>query len=212
MKKSDSITKQIADPLQDYKAAIQKHLKISKKDFEVRQCEEGSPVLLKFRNKFFQIDSYSDLRKYAKDVLTMDILAMHIPVEIWVDIAEDVHLSPKFILNLFSELKDQKEYEQLNLALNISNNVSQSGEVFWNCLCDLGEVGLYPKGIVAACKTYDLEVMVDELMEAILSYPEHLISHMEGDFFERIELKEQEESGDNVFYLYHIDPVLWNVV
>jgi hypothetical protein len=209
MKKSGSIKKQITTPLADYQAAFIKHFDVLEKDFELKPLQEGGPVIIKFNDEYYQVDKYSDLRKYAKEVLTNEILAMHLPVEIWIDIAEDVHQSPKFILNLLSELNDQKDYELLNLALNISNSVSQDGEVFWHSLCNLDDVGLYPKAIVAASKTFDLDTLADELMEAIISYPENLISHMDGDFFETIYLKEQIESDENVFYLYRVEPALW---
>jgi len=209
MKKSVSLKKQITTPFADYQAAFVKHFNVSDKDFELKPLQEGGPVIIKFNDEFYQVDKYSDLRKYAKEVLTNEVLAMHLPVEIWIEIAEDVHQSSKFILNLLPGLCDQKEYEVLNLALNISNSVSQDCEVFWHCLFNLDEVGLYSKGIVAACKTYDLDVMIDELMDAIISYPEHLISRMDGDFFETIYLKEQVESEENVFYLFRVEPAIW---
>jgi len=209
IKKPGSVKHKIPTHLTAYEAAFKKHFNVSVNDFEVKPREGKGPVIIKFNDEFYEVDKYSDLRGYAKELLTNDILAMHLPVDIWLDIAEDVHLSPKFILNLMSELDGKDEYELLSLALNISNSVSQDSEVFWQCLFNLDDVGLYPKAIVAASITYDLETMVDELIEAIISYPEHLISHMDGDFFEPIYLNEQEESDENVFYIYNVEPTLW---
>jgi hypothetical protein len=209
MKKSGSIKKQIPSPFADYQTVFKKHFNVSENDFELKPLQEAGPVIIKFNDEFYEVVKYSDLRGYAKELLTNDLLAMYLPVDIWLDLAEDIHLSPKFILNLMDELDGKEEFELLSLALNISNSVSQDSEVFWQCLYNLDDVGLYAKAIVAASITYDLETMVDELIEAIISYPEHLISQMDGDFFETIYLNEQEESDENVFYIYNVEPILW---
>ena len=149
---------------------------------------------------------------YVKNLLIDVESAVHIPVSYWIKVAEDVHLVPYFIEKLIEELTSEEEIKHLNYALNISNHASCSASVFWNLIYQLDDFQLYPKAIVAASKTYDLECLINELLTYLTSDGIDIFNELSDGIFEEIDTDPNDEwdiKEDQFFYIYSVDPMCW---
>lgn len=198
--------------IEKYKAAFCKCVHCKEEDFLIKPLREDGPMMANFEDEVYQIDSYQDLKNYADEMLTSDG-ALHLPIYIWLDIAEDIHLQEEFIIKLVESFDSVDEYERLNLALSLSRNAGNNCSVFWRCIYKLDRDDLYPKAIVAATKTYDFESIKEELIEGLIEYGEQILCQIQGGTFESINLNEDEDSDESQdqdqFYIYSIAPEYW---
>lgn len=149
--------------------------------------------------------------EFFKDSLTDIDSAMHVPLEHWIDVAEDVHAESKFIENLIHKLDEESEFIHLNMAINICKYASNDSSIFWETVYSLDDIGLYSKAIIAACETYDLESMIQELMEYMILDGENCFTQMKDGIFRTIDLDEDDSSNKGLYYIYTYDPNSWDV-
>ncbi|MDD4416220.1 MAG: hypothetical protein PHI70_05500 [Proteiniphilum sp.] len=172
-------------------------------------------MLVSYNNEVFRVDSASDMYNHIKELLTDEESSKFVPLGYWINVAEYVHQEDEFIEELVKNLFLKEEIEYLNYAINISNHASGSASVFWDVLYKLDDLNLYPKAIIAACKTYDLECMIDELMEYLIADGENMFNEMIDGVFECINLDDENEENmtndDVLFYIYNVDPICWEI-
>lgn len=201
--------------IEQYQAAFKKLINNESADFEIKEYWEKGPMLVFYNNEVFRVDSASDMYNHIKELLTDEESAKFVPLEHWIDVAEYVHLEEEFIKELVNKSSSKEEIENLNYAINISNHASKSASVFWELIFMLDDLALYPKAIIAACKTYDLECMIDELMEYLIEDGENMFNEMKGGMFECINLDDENEENittdDGLFYIYNVDPICWEI-
>lgn len=151
------------------------------------------------------------MENYAHEMLTSEGLAIHMPLDIWIDIAEDVHLREEFVINIVESLDSTEEYEWLDLALRLSNHSGNNISVFWTCIYKLDGDRLYPKAIFAATKTYDFELIKEELIERLIVNGDQILTQIQDGVFKSIILNEDEDyEGDpDHFFIYTIYPLYW---
>lgn len=195
-----------------YQAAFRKFIGNDPANFEIKEYFHNGPMLALFEGEVYRIDSIQDMFNHFREIVTNIDLAMHVPVSCWVDVAEQVHLKSDFIENLILTLNGKEEFEQLNIAIIISNHASQNATVFWNTIAALDDLELYPKAIIAACKTYDLDCKIHELMNCMISDGNIITNLMEDSIIETIDLDENDCSPNDssFFYIYTVPQSFWD--
>lgn len=178
-----------------------------KSDFEIKENWENGPMLVKYNNLIYRIENGYDIDKQVEGMLTDFEEAKNIPINQWVEIAEDVHIAEEFYKNLLPSL-NSNEYQNLNLALNISIT-TKSTMSFWYTIHEVDELELYPKAILAAAKTYDLRAMMDELSQLLILNGFELLNEMQNGIFETIDIDESDNTNNSLFYIYNVDPICW---
>lgn len=202
--------------VEKYQEAFTKFFGCGCEDIETRELFENGPVLIKFKDQLYEVDSSLDMYNHIKLSLTCKDEAMLIPLEYWIEVAEEVHLVPDFIEKLTSELNGVNEFEMLNIAITISTHASKSAKIFWNTIYSLDDTELYPKAILAASQTYDLECMIEELLELMVDDGIEMFNEMQDGIFESIDLNEDTSlectTDEGLFYIYNKDVALWDVI
>lgn len=205
-------------PLKSDKNRMKKYVKAFEKfsnsehdKFEIKEYWENGPALTNYCGKVYRVDSTEDMYNHIKNSLTVIDSAMHLPLSLWIEVAEEVHLVPEFTERLIVELGGPEEFSNLNLAFNLSRHASNSANVFWNTLYSLDDIELYPKAIIAASQTYNFESMLEEVMELMISEGVNVFNQMQDGVFETIDLNEDDASDESIFYIYTVDPISWNV-
>ena len=168
-------------------------------------------MIAKFDGATYRIDSSYDIDLLAKEMLTDSESAFQIPLYIWLEIAENVHLESEFIVNITSKLSGKDEFEKLYLALKISDRSSAAAIVFWNCIYSMDDIDLYSKSIVAAANTYVLEDIVHELSTELVANGHSLLNQLVEGMFDIVDLYENDESDHGIFYIYSVDSGSWDV-
>jgi hypothetical protein len=209
MSKPTSIEKTNEALINNFLLAFKKCLGESAKEEAFQLIANDGPMLIKFENEIYKVDSLANFEAYARATLTLVDEASTLSPEHWILLAEEVHLSPDFISALFAEFNGVKEYEILNTALNLSNNAGKSEKIFWSCLYNMGEFDVYPKAIITASRIYNIDVLVDEFVELIVSKPTEMLIDMKDDFFQTIYLEEIDEDGE-AYYIYRVYPDSWS--
>jgi hypothetical protein len=179
------------------------------KGAEYQPVSNEGPLLIKAGSEVYQVDNLANIKSFAREALTIHDQAMLIPLEKMLLLTEEIHLSQGFIASLINDFKNIRECEVLNCALNLSNNAGKSARIFWSCLYSMGEVDVYPKAIVAATRFLDIDILVDELVEFILADPQSLLTDMQDDCFKIVNFPVESEEDKESFYIYRIDPALW---
>jgi hypothetical protein len=83
-------------PVKMYIEAFKKHFKCTEKDIEVKLCWDDGPLRIKFDDAVYEVDSHYDFIDHVKSMLTEQESAMHVPLNIWLEIEDGVHLEPDF--------------------------------------------------------------------------------------------------------------------
>lgn len=178
--------------------------------FEIKDYWQDGPMIAKYDGDVYKVYSEDDMFNHFKESLTAFHMAMYIPPSYWIGVAEEVHNESVFIDNLIQKLDRKEEFELLGTVCNISKYYGNSPEVFWNALHQVSDIELYPKAIVSAAATYDLDSMIHELMECMLTDGENTFSETEVGIFETICLHEHTNKETN-YYIYTADSCSWDV-
>lgn len=198
---------------EQYEVAFKKFINDESADFEIKESWENGPMIVSYKNKIYRVDSANDMYNHVKNLLTDKESAIMVSLWHWIEVAEYVHVEEDFINTLVNKLNSREEIENLNYAINFSNHTSNSPSVFWNTIQSIDNFELYPKAILAACETYDLECMIDELLSLMVTYGESKFNELNDGIFESVDIyKDDEEdlsSDDGLFYIYTVDPISW---
>ena len=195
-----------------YTKAFIKRFQGNREDFLIKPVWKNGPMMVNYNNKVYQISSYDDLKQYAYELLTTE-LAIHLPLEIWIQIApRDIHLNPDFMKNLSGNLDRDADRKRLDMANNLSNYADKSKIVFWNSIYNLGDTGLYQKAIIAAAaQASDLNVLVDRLVQGLIANGDQFLNQVEGGFFDIVYLNDNKDTEGDDFYIFSIDPTIWDI-
>ncbi len=189
-----------------YRAAFTKALGCEEKDFEMKPYMDGGkggPMLAKYGDVIYKVNSSDDLYQYAEAHLT-DELAFHLPPYIVNEIMEDIHVTEKFYSKLLNGIsKDHKD--EFALMLSIYN--ATQGD-FWEILYEHADPLLYAKAVNAATEMYDLGILKGELVEEWIANGDELLSmHVEGIFKEVV--FNEDTPSEKCFYIYDVDYVFY---
>lgn len=208
-------------PEKKYIEAFKQHFKCSENNFEIKQAYTNGPFLVKYEDSIYKIDSHYDLEMYVKELLTTDA-AMYIPVNLWVEIAEDIHSKSEFLIDLATTLNSDQEINFFNTVLNMCQISSNPIQTFWYGLESVDYTGqIYPKAINVVAKHFDLDILIEELSESLIHYGDEYLNEMQNGIFEYVDIEEFKENsiGDNGdrseedihsdFYIYTVDDVSW---
>jgi hypothetical protein len=152
-----------------------------------------------------------DLDRYAGWLLTREKLATAIPLDAWIDVAENVHLEPDFYRNLLLELSE-KEKSKLNLAISMSSKADNKIKTFWHTLYKFENGTLYAKAIVAASQFYDFKSLKEELIDLLIAEGNHLLNQIQNGVFEIVDIDETSRRGKGTFYIFNVNPGRWNTI
>ncbi|WP_430909730.1 hypothetical protein [Maribacter sp. 2-571] len=189
-----------------YKAAFMEALECEEKDFEMKPYMDGNkggPMLAKYGDAVYKVNSSDDLYQYAEAHLT-DELAFHLPPYIVSDIMEDIHASEKFYSKLLDGIRKEHK-EELALLLSVYNTTQGD---FWGILYEHADPLLCAKAVNAATEMYDLEILKGELVEEWVVNGDELLSmHVEGIFKEVV--FNEDTPSEECFYIYDVDYVFY---
>lgn len=180
-------------------------------DFEIFQLH-GEHIAV-IGDKYYRIMSDDELNLHVKDMLTdWDVCNIHIPRDMWVIVAEDIHHTQKFRNNIKKYLTD-KEYEKvMDIYKKYEESYQVCGEgyfeslaIFWDLL-DEECFDIYPWAVIAAAETYDFDEIVFELGELLVSYGEDLFCELTDGIFETIFLDEDENMCEDGYHIYSLHP------
>lgn len=155
-------------------------------------------IVLNYNDKVYHVVSDFDMVEYFGEVLTSE-LAFFIPVEIWVWIAESVHLTPKFHEIITKEL-NPFELNSYETASELSCIAEDQISAFWTILSEQDVEETYSKAINAATKVYDLWLLSSELCEMII-VPESMKEYGAVEFYE-VDIAKSDDEHDTFFYVY----------
>ncbi len=194
-----------------YTKAFIKRFQSNREEFLIKPVWKNGPMMVNYNNKLYQINSYNDLKQYAYELLTTE-LAIHLPLEVWIQIApKDIHLNPDFMKKLSEKLDRDEDKKRLDMANNLSNYADKSKIVFWNSINNLGDTGLYKKAIIAASQTSDLNVLIDRLVQGLIANGDQFLNQVEGGFFDIVYLNDNKDTEGDDFYIFTIDPTIWDI-
>ena len=193
-------------PVEKYKAVFMQHFECGEDDFILKEYSKEGPCLARFDQKTFCISSYNDIRQYCKMIVTEKHLIDSIPTDLWLDLVEDVHTDINFYGELFREIEDQHERDNLNLALNIVQTTGNTAKSFWSALEYVDDL-LFLSAMIAATKVLDFETILSEVTEMYIQYGNDLLNEFENGIFEHVEIGEDPEADDSTFFIYSVDDV-----
>ena len=194
-----------------YTKAFIKRFQSNREDFLIKPVWNNGPMMVKFNNKVYQINSYDDLQLYANELLTTE-LAIYLPLEIWIRIApKDIHLNQDFLKKLAETIDRDEDKKRFEMANKLSNYADKSKIVFWNSIYNLGDTGLYKKSIIAASQVSDLDMLTDMLIQALIASGDQFLNQVEGGFFDVVYLNDNKETEGDDFYIFTIDPAIWDL-
>ncbi|GAB3197085.1 hypothetical protein ABID22_002229 [Pontibacter aydingkolensis] len=196
----------------DYAKAFAKLFNCTTEHFEIVQKYHDGPYLVKYQDDVYEINSVDDISNKVEAYLTDPDWAALLPVELWIDVAEEVHYEAEFYIRLFHSL-DEKERATLTQLLTISQVTKDPIDSFWRLLNNLGDFDLYPKAVIAACKTYPLQEMMLDLEEQLVVNGDSYLNELQGGIFETVDLLEEDEDNDEcqLFYIFSVSDVSWEV-
>lgn len=198
-------------PLSKYQEAFMHLFKCKSDEFETSRLGADKLVVIKYQDQVYQLLHAYDLEQYATLLLTREELATAIPLDAWIDIAENVHLEPDFYRNLSPELSE-KEKNKLNLAISISSNADNKIKTFWHTIYNFGHAALYAKAIVAASRFYDFNSLKEELLELLITEGDSLLNQIHNGIFEIIGIDETSNGEESLFYIFNVDPAIWKTI
>lgn len=205
--------KKYSVPLSKYQEAFMQLFKCKLDEFDTRRLGADELVVIKYQDQVYQLLHTYDLDLYAGLLLTREELATAIPLQAWIDIAENVHIEPDFYRNLNPGLSE-KEKNKLNLAISISNNADNKIKTFWHTIYNFDDGTLYSKAIVAASRFYDFNSLKEELQELLITEGDSLLNQMHEGIFEIIEVETDKKSSredreEDTFYIFNVNPAIW---
>jgi len=211
MTKKYSISTMADGRLKKYRKAYEEFSGVKNEEYKIKEDWPSGPALVKHKDDVYRIASEEDMYNHFKQLLTDEEEACLVHLGYWIWVAENVHLEPRFIGELYRKLDNKEQIETLNIALNFCSCASGGASVFWNTLFELDDYKLYPKAIIAACETYDFESMLEDYMSYIIEDGENQFPELVGGTFETVELGGSETKVGEYFYLYTVDPMHWNI-
>jgi hypothetical protein len=200
-------------PLGRYHEVVQQHFGWKPTDYELQECWPNGPALVKHGDEVYQVDNAHDIEEYARLMLTTKEEAMHLPAGWANELFEEVHTEPRFhaafLYNV--ELPRLQALAELQTVLAVYATTPQAS--IWHVFEALGDIDLYPAAVVAGAEVYNLQVLVEELVEFLTSQGEHFLNEMQGGIFESVDLNEGDDEGSDkgIFYIYTKDDVSWQV-
>ena len=198
-------------PLSKYQEAFVHFFKCQSNDFETKRLEADDLVIINYQGQVYQLLHAYDLDQYAALLLTREKLATAIPLDAWINIAENVHLEPDFYRNLLLELSE-KEKNKLNLAISTSSKADNKIKTFWHTLYQFENGTLYAKAIVAASQFYDFKSLKEELVDLLIADGTYLLNQIHGGIFEIVGMHEKSRREEDIFYLFNVDPGIWKTI
>ncbi|GAA0892665.1 hypothetical protein GCM10009122_23440 [Fulvivirga kasyanovii] len=193
-------------PVKQYKAAFMQYFECAEGDFLIKEYNIAGSCLARFNKKTYCISSYNDIRQFCKMIITEKHLIDSIPIDFWLDLVEGVHTDINFYGELFREIEDQHERNNLNLALNIVQATGNTAKSFWSALKYVDDL-LFLSAMIAATKVLDFEVILSEVTEMYIHYGNDLLNEFENGIFEHVEIGENLEADDSTFFIYSVDDV-----
>ena len=206
-----------------YKYAAMCKLNLQSKDFEIQPNCNGYAIRTKDGN-VYNIQTEEDLKKNVMDYLYEP--QIFIPVDYWIDVAEEVHTEKDFHKHFMAILKKKEDKGEIKnkhatKILKAYNNIiskNLSAKKFWRKADEsIDDVGgeLYNYCVWASVKTYDKEEMMNELYDLFISntYFNEMINGVFHSFFIREDEREDFHlsfsDDDELFYIYSVDPASW---
>jgi hypothetical protein len=145
-------------------------LKCKSGEFAIKMIAENLSAQIEYQGNIYQVDTYQWLYDDVLDMITNTDHAQHINISIWLQVSEDALSCQDFYFNLVKTLEDPEEATLLNLALSISSFTPDRKETFWYTLWRLDRIGsLFGRAIVAAAKTFNLNVLADEILDLMIA-------------------------------------------
>lgn len=198
-------------PLSKYQEAFMHLFKCKLDELDTSRLGTDELIIIKYQDQVFQLLHAYDLDQYAALLLTREELATAIPLDAWIDIAENVHLEPDFYRNLDPELSE-KEKNKLNLAISISSNAANKIKTFWHTIYDFDNGALYSKAIVAASQFYDFNFLKEELLELLITEGDSLLNQIHNGIFKIVYVDGTSEGEESIFYIFNLDPMIWKSI
>jgi hypothetical protein len=170
-------------------------------NYQIKKEEFSNTYLVKSGNKYYRISENLDLESDCKGMLNSPT-ANEIPINIWIELAGEIHNDLDYQNSVFSLVADNKNaWDILSEAFDQNH---QSSKKFWKSLRNLEEIDIYPSAINIAYHFYlDHEITVKRLTEQLIK--KKYFNEMQNGIFEVVKLKEFEK----VFYIYSVGSVNW---
>ena len=182
----------------------EKYLEAFKSQFKCKDSDiafygiHDKGIVLNYNEKVYHVVSNLEMVEYCSGVLTTD-LAFFIPMDIWLYIAEVVHLLPEFHEVITKEL-NSAELDSYQIARKISLAAENQIAVFWTALYEMDIDETYSKAINASTKVFDLWSLSCELCDLIL-VPDSLKDYGAVEFYE-VDISKSDAEEDAFFYVY----------
>jgi hypothetical protein len=181
----------------------------NKDELEAKEYYENGPALIKYKNKIYHVDSEHDMFKYIKSCLDSPDEAANIPLEIWIEVENDIAASDEFIQAMLSGIVNNVEREILKEAITKINFSNEYTTDFWEHLYDESNLELFPKAIVVAAKMMDKDDLAVELMRGMVANGKYIFPEMDEEFFSQV-IIDKKNIFEHHFYIFSADPDSWD--
>jgi len=169
-------------------------------NYKIKKEEGLNTYLVKCEDKCYRISELNDLRDECEDLLT-STLANEIPIEIWIELAGDIHKDLNFQNSVFTLMADNEE--TWNILSEAFDKNSESAEIFWKCLKNLEEIDHYPAAINIAFDYLDSKKTINSLTQKLIERED--FNEMQKGVFKVMEQKDIMKK----FYIYSVGCVWW---
>jgi len=174
----------------------------------IEMTAENRSAFAIYQDKPYQIHTREALLDDVIAMLTYPDEAQLIHISIWRQVSVGILSNGQFYLNLIDALKESEQFNVLHTALGISSFAPNEEEVFWSALWNVDKTGMvFGYAVVAAAKTYDLDRLSDEILNAQIANGHIIYNQFVDGMF-----KEVSEGVGNVevmFYIFSADGGGW---
>lgn len=198
-------------PLSHYHEAVQRHFEWAPSDYELLEHWPNGPAIIKNGDQVYRVDNAHDIEEQARLMLTSKDEAMNIPITWANELFEDAYMHPSFYTHFLHQLDlpRAQALAEVQLVLAVYQTVAAGPLTFWETVKDLDDIGLYPAALVAAAQTFDFDALVGELTEFLTTEGDTYLNEMQNGIFESVDLNENSETDEKIFYIYNLDPGYW---
>jgi hypothetical protein len=189
-----------------YIKAFKQSFELNDNQFEIKQEYEDGSYISKVADTVYKISSYNDIVNYCKNMLISVHEGMHIPIELWIEIVDDIHKDSEFHSSLLYNIKPTDNIAILNLAFTLASISHNPISSFWQTLYNFDEIELYPNAIISAAAIQGISNLSISLANLMIDSGEEYFTELQDGIFEIVELDENED-----FYIYTIDPAYWEI-
>jgi len=189
--------------LSSFSDAFIKLMKCTVDDLIIESIEDGKAVKIIYQEQAYQVCTWNWLYEEVMDMITDPDGAQYIHLYIWLKATQEGSLNTsEFYLNLVDMLEDIEQASLLSITLSISSFVKDMEEVFWHSLKKLDRTGiLFGKAIVASAKTFNTEMLAEEILHLRLENGIKEYNQLEEGLFKAVSIELNEEE-DVEFYIF----------